>query len=392
MVERRPRPGSSRGPSSLFLGPRSLARIVRPILTVLAVPNPAQDLAFQILAAAYGVIALVAFVQLIRIQLRVPEYGYAPGPAPIPTPRFFIPTPCSTHVLKNARSPEAPAPRARPDAPVPPPSRAPPHPSWTTQKVFHLLNFVCAGARAGVFPFRRTIDDHVRPPILVDVLMDLPGLLFFTTYTLLVLFWAEIYHQARSLPTDALRPTFVVANVFTYLFQASLWTWAGLVAGDRETLRRVSSLFLSVVSFAAAIGFAVYGGRLFAMLRRFPVESKGRRKKLREVGTVTAVCTACFLARSGMVALSTFASADRLDVLSHPGRNAAYYAGCEIAPSALVLFILRKLPPRVRDGQDGGRGDGDGDGDGDASGDARSEGSGAGRSRGGYRRVPDDAP
>ena len=95
MVERRPRPGSSRGPSSLFLRPRSLARIVRPILTVLAVPNPAQDLAFQILAAAYGVIALVAFVQLIRIQLRVPEYGYAPAPAPIPTPRFFIPAPCS---------------------------------------------------------------------------------------------------------------------------------------------------------------------------------------------------------------------------------------------------------------------------------------------------------
>ena len=148
--------------------------------------------------------------------------------------------------------------------------------------MFHLLNFACAGARAGVFPFRRTIDDHVRPAILVDILMDLPGLLFFTTYTLLVLFWAEIYHQARSLPTDSLRPTFVVANVFTYLFQASLWTWAGLEAGDRGTLRRVSSLFLSIVSFAAAIGFAVYGGRLFAMLRRFPVESKGRRKKLRD--------------------------------------------------------------------------------------------------------------
>ena len=100
--------------------------------------------------------------------------------------------------------------------------------------MFHLLNFACAGARAGVFPFRRTIDDHVRPAILVDILMDLPGLLFFTTYTLLVLFWAEIYHQARSLPTDSLRPTFVVANVFTYLFQASLWTWAGLEARDRE--------------------------------------------------------------------------------------------------------------------------------------------------------------
>jgi hypothetical protein len=28
------------------------------------------------LAVAYGIIAIVAFVQLIRIQLRVPEYGW----------------------------------------------------------------------------------------------------------------------------------------------------------------------------------------------------------------------------------------------------------------------------------------------------------------------------
>ena len=36
---------------------------------------------------------------------------------------------------------------------------------------------------------------EVHPKALQSVLLDLPGLLFFTTYTLLVLFWAEIYHQ-----------------------------------------------------------------------------------------------------------------------------------------------------------------------------------------------------
>lgn len=34
-----------------------------------------QDVAFQVLAGAYGVIAIVALVQLFRIQFRVPEYG-----------------------------------------------------------------------------------------------------------------------------------------------------------------------------------------------------------------------------------------------------------------------------------------------------------------------------
>lgn len=45
------------------------------------------------------------------------------------------------------------------------------------------------------------------------------GLLFFTTYTLLVLFWAEIYHQARSMPTASLRPTFIGLNALVYAIQ-----------------------------------------------------------------------------------------------------------------------------------------------------------------------------
>lgn len=35
-----------------------------------------------------------------------------------------------------------------------------------------------------------------------------------------------------------------------------------------------------------------------------------------------------------------------LDVLNHPLLNIVYYCGCELVPSALVLYILRKLPPK----------------------------------------------
>lgn len=89
------------------------------------------------------------------------------------------------------------------------------------------------------------------------VLLDLPALLFFSTYTLLVLFWAEIYRQvlldsfcpsicfffcyrtlnshlsldvklrlfflvsnkARSLPTSKLRPTYYAVNGAIYFIQ-----------------------------------------------------------------------------------------------------------------------------------------------------------------------------
>ncbi|KIZ07538.1 hypothetical protein MNEG_0427 [Monoraphidium neglectum] len=233
-------------------------------------------------------------VQLVRIQLRVPEYG------------------------------------------------------WTTQKVFHLLNGLVSGLRCASFLARPQMD-ALHPDVLRLVLYDLPGLLFFSTYTLLVLFWAEIYHQARSMPTGSLRPLFVVFNALVYAVQAGLWTYESMAVGDAQA--RVSHVlsagFLAAVSLAAAVGFLLYGGRLFLMLQRFPIESRGRKKKLREVGMVTTICAACFTLRAVLVALSAINEEELdLDVATHPLLNILYYGLAEIIPSAWVLFILRKLPPR----------------------------------------------
>lgn len=66
--------------------------------------------------------------------------------------------------------------------------------------------------------------------------------------------------------------------------QAGLWVFTALATGEATEVGRVAGcMFLATVSVAAAGGFMVYGGRLFLMLRRFPVESRGRTKKLREV-------------------------------------------------------------------------------------------------------------
>ncbi|KAG6394065.1 hypothetical protein SASPL_144644 [Salvia splendens] len=239
-----------------------------------------QDGIFYSLCAAYALVSAVALIQLIRIELRVPEYG------------------------------------------------------WTTQKVFHLMNFIVNGVRAVVFGFHKNVF-LLHPKALSLVLLESPGLLFFSTYTLLVLFWAEIYHQARRLPTDKLRIWYFAINSGVYFVQVHSITLVLLL------------LFLELsVSFAAALGFLLYGGRLFIMLRRFPIESKGRRKKLYEVGSVTAICFTCFLIRCFVVMLSAFDLDASLDVLDHPVLNIIYYTLVEILPSALVLYILRKLPPK----------------------------------------------
>ncbi|ONK65490.1 uncharacterized protein A4U43_C07F37640 [Asparagus officinalis] len=248
-----------------------------------------QEGIFYFLCASYALVSAVALIQLIRIQLRVPEYG------------------------------------------------------WTTQKVFHLMNFIVNGVRAVVFGFYADVF-LFRPKVLTLVLLDLPGILFFSTYTLLVLFWAEIYHQARSLPTDKLRTVYIVVNSVIYVIQVCIWAY--LWINDNSVVEMIGKVFVAAVSFIAALGFLVYGGRLFFMLRRFPIESKGRRKKLHEVGSVTAICCTCFLVRCFVVGLSAFDSEASLEVLDHPILDLIYYAFTEILPSALVLYILRKLPPK----------------------------------------------
>ncbi|KAF3795361.1 Tobamovirus multiplication protein 1 [Nymphaea thermarum] len=253
-----------------------------------------QDGIFYFLCAAYALVSSVALIQLIRIELRVPEYG------------------------------------------------------WTTQKVFHFMNFIVNGLRAVVFGFHNQVFSFT-PKVFLLVLLDLPGLLFFSTYTLLVLFWAEIYHQARSLPTDKLRIVYMSINGGIYFIQICIWIYIWIK--DNTVVESIGSIFIAVVSFVAALGFLLYGGRLFMMLRRFPIESKGRRKKLHEVGSVTAICFTCFLIRCFVVALSAFDSDASLDVLDHPILNLIYYMLTEILPSALVLYILRKLPPKRVSGQ-----------------------------------------
>ncbi|OEL24172.1 hypothetical protein BAE44_0014810 [Dichanthelium oligosanthes] len=116
-----------------------------------------QDGIFYALAALYGIIAASSFIQVAKIQRRVPEYG------------------------------------------------------WTIQKVFQFLNFVVNGELNSSCSFLFQIFQHV--------ILDLPGLAFFTTYALLALFWAEILYQARGLMTNRLRSGFYTINGAVYVLQ-----------------------------------------------------------------------------------------------------------------------------------------------------------------------------
>ncbi|KAH7307393.1 hypothetical protein KP509_22G056900 [Ceratopteris richardii] len=205
------------------------------------------------------------------------------------------------------------------------------------------MNLIVDTARAVVFGFHDRVFTF-KPKIFRVVFLDLPALLFFSTYTLLVLFWAEIYHQAKNLPTDGLRQRFLTLNGIIYFVQLCIWLAEWITMNGASGI--TAELFIAVIALGAALSFLIYGGRLFLELRRFPIESKGRQRKLREVGFVTAICFTCFLIRAIVAAWAAFDDTADVDVSYHPMLNLFYYTIVEILPSLLVHFILRKLPPK----------------------------------------------
>ena len=290
------------------------------------------------LALLYALLAVVAIIQLIRIQVRLP------------------------------------------------------HVRWTTQKNFLSFNLLTASLRSIVFACRSEVENVVKVshPTWYLVLVDGPGLLFFSTFTLLILFWAEIYYQATvgsqlcgaSSPSNApgspragsgdsgssqvpapppQKRIFILANVLAYL------VFAGIVLANVSsdgktglsslTVRQQTAILFSCLAVITAYLFLLYGARLFILLRRFPIDSRGRRSKLREIGTITAIACSCFTVRSFLLVESVVNASGRLgglDVMSHPVLNGVYYLVCEVLPMALVMYILRKLPPKARDDGRGG--------------------------------------
>jgi len=88
-------------------------------------------------------------------------------------------------------------------------------------------------------------------------------------------------NQSISSSQESLRPIFLLANLLIYVAMFVLWILQFFFRN--EFLRIAPNVFMASIYFLAAIGFVFYGGRLYRMLKQFPIESRGRRSKLKEV-------------------------------------------------------------------------------------------------------------
>ncbi|GJS98023.1 tobamovirus multiplication protein 3-like protein [Tanacetum coccineum] len=261
--------------------------------------NDDQDMVFLLLSGLYGLVSFVALVQLFRIQVRVPEYG------------------------------------------------------WTTQKVFHLLNVLVNGVRCLIFVFHQDVQ-QLKPEIVQHVLLDVPSLAFFTTYALLVLFWAEIYYQARNVSTDHLRPTFFAINAIIYGIQVKILIQTEnsfVVSNLVEAYCSVNHPFQDVLRRCVLVcgpGISCLWGKALFNVETLPCRIKRQAEEVTRgwLCDNNLLCVLPCKMYHGEMCFNAFDEAANLDLMDHPVLNFTYYLLVEILPSSLVLIILRKLPAK----------------------------------------------
>ena len=248
---------------------------------------------------------------------------------------------------------------------------------WEMRKKFHVCLFLALGLRAisivlemfygkvptspghSSYSHSGSDDDWV-----LSILHVIPSLLFLSTYSLLILFWAQLYYAAWGGSYTSLKPLFFISNSVIYIAFVAV---AGYTAASnkRSDFRKYSLYILGVTYFICAVFMIYYGSRVAAQLRpRSTVGSyPARRMVLRRVVMLCTICSGVFLLRSTycFVADTVWASSGGYPPSwSNPlDFDALFYVIMELIPGVCILLLTRK---NAADGGDDANGGDDGDG------------------------------
>jgi len=184
--------------------------------------------------------------------------------------------------------------------------------------------------------------------------------LFFTAFTIVLFYWAELYHKnyivARGF-LPRLFKFFVLTNVLLYVTEISVVLVFVIVDRGEYDNREgnpvyETSIYLEIfVSFIVSIAFFFYGMRLFRQHRRAHDFEEGYEIKSKEILTIliaTIIFTACFLVR---VVAFLFRPVEHEYMNQQLFQVLAYYIP-EVIPSLVQFYLIRrKLRKEKKDTQ-----------------------------------------
>ncbi|XP_008798306.1 protein TOM THREE HOMOLOG 1-like [Phoenix dactylifera] len=295
-----------------------------------------------VLAIVDGAIAIVAFLQLLRIHLRNQQLG------------------------------------------------------WTRQKIFHLMigSYNLGYLTYFIFtPFATCGDWPCWSRGCGFFLMACPEILFLAAFLLLLSFWVDLCHQANdedeeddessynealleksktkisSLHTDGRRRCcsfgtmhvgsrqkfviLVIALTFVFMIAFALLIWVGRANNpiDSSLVARVYFFISSVAILLLGCALACYGLLLFSKMSK--IRSEMASTEMWKVASLAAITLICFTS-SAVLALVTniplqllsYWHSARMDSISSSILIFLYYFIGSSVPSGFVLWVMRELPPQ----------------------------------------------
>jgi hypothetical protein len=193
---------------------------------------------------------------------------------------------------------------------------------------------------------------------LFAVMADAAELLYFVAFAMLGLFWAEVAYNAaqrREAYERRVKRVFFACLVCLWLAQAALWValFALPVSAFDAVMVADNVLFIGVYT-ATALFTVYYGALVHARVRRNPIRSAGRTKKLREVVVVTLACLLFLLVHVITSFVNLLPSGPDLHHTNYIAL-AAIAIFCELLPACMLLYVLRHRPQPSQQSQGQGQ-------------------------------------
>eukprot|EP00743_Colponemidia_sp_Colp-15_P003577 GILK01003859.1.p1 GENE.GILK01003859.1~~GILK01003859.1.p1 ORF type:complete len:336 (+),score=34.51 GILK01003859.1:62-1069(+) len=219
---------------------------------------------------------------------------------------------------------------------------------WSFRKYFHVLLCLANSARTASLILEIALDNDNADSMRAwwnSLAHSFPSLLFLSTYSVLILFWAQLYYAATLVSYPLLRPTFVFLNISIYCIFVVVSMLTAMLHAYSEY--QIYTLFIiGVIHLIVAAGFIYYGVKVSVQLssRKNRYTFSARSMVLKRVLFLAIFCTVIFLVRGAYdVAVATHLFQDYYpEGASHYAWDGLVFFIAELLPSVVILILTRR--------------------------------------------------
>ncbi len=222
---------------------------------------------------------------------------------------------------------------------------------WEMRKWFHALLGVANILRAISIVVELVVpsdgDCTEFTCLILGVSQSVPDLAFLTTYSLLILFWAQLYYATWGVSYASLRPGFLLANNLVIV----VFVIIAVVGAVNRTfdVARTDVFYLFAVTYVAcALLMLFYGLKVISQLRLKTTVSQAfpaRDMIIRRVSILCAMCSTVLTIRAAYCVCAVTLFKDNLGYPDLPSRHAfdaALYTTLDFLPSIVLLIMTVK--------------------------------------------------